>query len=129
MQKLQLVLRLAQLLIVCAPVNAWAGTIVRDQYWPANSDGVWDLVQWETVATVIDVTQTGLLDRVELYMGVSPRPPGVSWGAGDLYWSILSVSDGKPAPITFPSLASGFIPSPEIDAQPYEYRIVLDVSP
>ncbi len=116
--------------LVCAalPVASLAGEFVRDQYWPANSDGVGEF-NAQTLATIIDVSVTGRLDRVELFMNARREGFDTLWRVADMRWQIRSVENAFPAPISMPPLATGKIPGSEFVYEPMVKGMVVDVSP
>jgi hypothetical protein len=97
------------LIILCA-VNvspaAANGSVVLDQNWPVNSDGVWQFIS-EYVGEIADVATSGRLVRVTVPMQVAHFGSNQS---DTLDWFILSVSNGHPVT----TLANGSIPDSQI---------------
>jgi len=99
--------------------------IVRDQYWPANSDGQWDFC-CAPIAATIAAGKSGWLDRIELPIDLFPLPysPPLTHG-GDLYWSLCTFdSQGLPVSTPATTLAYGTVPGTAITNVP---GITIDV--
>lgn len=120
----QLVLRLVACCAALAPVVS-LGEIVRDQYWPANSDGQWDFC-CAPIAATIAAGKSGWLDRIELPIDLLPLPysPPLTHG-GDLYWSLCTF-DAQGLPVSTPAttVAYGTVPGTAITTVP---GITIDV--
>jgi hypothetical protein len=93
------------LILTWLPSEA-VGVIIRDEYWPANSDGVWQISS-EFIGQVIQSHVDGQLVRIELPMG-SYNP------ADDLFWQIIPATPNSPNPGNA-LLAEGLIPKTNID--------------
>jgi hypothetical protein len=89
-------------------LGASPGPVVRDQYWPANSDGVYNSGFTFPEGVVSDVTIDGFLDHIDI--PISLRFPN---STGVLNWYIFDAQNNKPMG-TQPRV-SGFIPNTDVD--------------
>ncbi len=94
-------------LIFCTHVRATQ--IVRDQYWPWNSNGVYQSPFIFPEGVVSDVTVGGILDHVDIPIGLTyPNTPS----GQVLHWSIYDAKNGMPLNSTV--RASGTIPVTDV---------------
>src|ERR1700752_4778668 len=82
--------------------------VVRDQYWPDNSSGVYNSGFTFPEGVVSDVTIDGLLDHIDI--PISLRFPN---STGVLNWYIFDEQNNKPLG-TQPRV-SGFIPNTDVN--------------
>jgi hypothetical protein len=97
--------------------NVYSAEIVKDQHWPANSDGVWEF-GGPPIGNVLDVGLSGKLIQIDLYLTKRFWPPQNPIPVGDLYWELRSVKDGLPEAFSVLPLASGVVLGTSITFEP-----------